>query len=224
MQYTSFAVLRNNEGYRVYGSFQGGDWYEFAHNLAQTKSTGQPVSVFPLIASCDVTYGRKNLPMYPEIIAAGCVSDDVRSEPGSWFLIAMLPHYKNSPAELAGRVDEGPHGIRRRRVEVHHMAQSLITGELNQLSARPMPMEWADGVVRDTLIMMAARIGDQPQHDLSCAEPAQTCKQCNCPKHLLHNPLRLSPPHPNLPRLNLLRLSLPHPNLLRHQQTGPTRG
>ncbi len=54
------------------------------NSLAQTKGAGNvSVSVYPSIGSCDVTYGRKNLPMYPYIVAAGCVSDDVRSEPGS---------------------------------------------------------------------------------------------------------------------------------------------
>ena len=75
VQYTSFEILRNDAGVRIYGSFQGGQWYEFAHSVARSKSTGNgPVSVYPLIGSCDVTYGRKNLPMYPYIVAAGCVA------------------------------------------------------------------------------------------------------------------------------------------------------
>jgi hypothetical protein len=120
VQYTAFKMLRSADGDRIYGSFHGGQWYEFAHSLAQTKGTGrEQVSVYPVLGSCDVTYGRKNMPMYPYIVTAGCVSDDVRSEPGSWFLLAMLPHYRNSPAELAGRACEGPKGYRRRRVELH---------------------------------------------------------------------------------------------------------
>ena len=131
--------------------------------------------------------------MYPYIVASGCVSDDVRSEPGSWFLLGMLPHYKNAPAELAGRVCDGPKGYRRRRVELHHLAMSTIYSELNVISVRARPMKWADQEIRETLVMMAATVGDQPQHDLTCAETSQSCKQCQCPKDLLHDP------PPNLP-------------------------
>jgi hypothetical protein len=78
-----FSAVRNADSFRVFGSLKGGYWYEFAHSLAQLKGTGQgPVSVFPLLGSCDVTYGRKNPPMYPYIVAAGCVLDDIRSQPG----------------------------------------------------------------------------------------------------------------------------------------------
>ena len=189
VQYTSFKIIRNDVGFRVYGSFQGGQWYEFAHSVAQTLGNGNdPVSVLPVLASCDVTVGRKSLPLYPYIIAAGCVADDIRSEPGSWFLLAMLPHYLNAPAELAGRSDTGPAGIRRRRVELHHMAMSLITEEFRALSLQVRPMRWADQKSRDTLIMLAATIADQPQHDLNCAETSQSCKQCSCPKDQLHSP------------------------------------
>ena len=49
-QYPSFEILRNDDGVRVFGSFQGGQWDEFAHSVAQSKSTGDgPVSaLFPL--------------------------------------------------------------------------------------------------------------------------------------------------------------------------------
>ncbi len=43
VQYTSLRVKivrRNDAGFRVHGSFQGGQWYEFAHSIAQTLGTG----------------------------------------------------------------------------------------------------------------------------------------------------------------------------------------
>ena len=167
MQYTSFKIVRNDAGFRVYGSFQGGQWYEFAHSIAQTLGTGnRPVSVLPVLASCDVTVGRKKLPLYPFIFALGCVSVDICSEPGSWYLLAMLSHYLNGPAELAERIDTGPIGIRRRRVDLHHLAMSLITEEVCELSLQVRPMRWADEKTRETLIMMAATVADQPLHDL----------------------------------------------------------
>jgi hypothetical protein len=106
----------------------------------------------------------------------------------------MLPHYRNDPAVLAGRVAEGPKGYRRRRVELHHLAMSEIYGELNLISAKVRPMKWADQKIRETLVMMAATVADQPQHDLSCAETSQSCKQCSCPKNLLHDPPPELPP------------------------------
>jgi hypothetical protein len=57
-----------------------GQLYDFAHSVAQTLETGHgPVSVLPVLASCEVTVGSKNLSLYPYILAIGCVSDDVRS-------------------------------------------------------------------------------------------------------------------------------------------------
>jgi hypothetical protein len=82
----------------------------------------------------------------------------------------MLPYYLNGPAELAGRIDTGPIGIRRRRVEFHHLAMGLITEEVRELSLQVRPMRWADQKTRETLIMMAATVADQPQHDLDFAE------------------------------------------------------
>ena len=53
-QYTSFEILRNDDGVRVFGSFQGGQWYEFAHsvalnlNLHKVRAQGMAQSQFIL--------------------------------------------------------------------------------------------------------------------------------------------------------------------------------
>jgi hypothetical protein len=90
-------------------------------------------------------------------------------------------------------------------VEVHHLAMSEIYGELNLISAKVRPMKWADQKIRETLVMMAATVADQPQHDLSCAETSQSCKQCSCPKNLLHDPPPDLPPRRGSEVRNMVR-------------------
>jgi hypothetical protein len=194
VQYTEFKLMRNENGCRIFGCFNAGQWYEFAHGVAQSKADhNEQVAVYPLIFSSDVTLGRKNLPLYPYIVAPGCIADDVRSEPGSWYLVAMFPHYNNDPAEKAGRVLNGPLGCRRRRVELHHLCLKVCMDDLNEISAQPIKMEWANGAILSTYIMTAAHVVDQSEQDLLCCEPSQRCKTCPCPRHLLHTP------SPNLP-------------------------
>ena len=145
VQYTDFTIMRNENGCRIFGSFQGGEWHEFAHAVAQSKAIDhEHVSVYSLIFSMDGTYGRKSVPLYPLVTVPGCVSDDKRSEPGSWYVIAMFPHYSNEPAENAGRCNDGPYGIRRRRVELHHLSLKECMVDLNEISVNPIRMEWAN--------------------------------------------------------------------------------
>ena len=194
VQYTDFAIMRNENGCRIFGSFQGGEWHEFAHAVAQSKAIDhEHVSVYSLIFSMDGTYGRKSVPLYPLVTVPGCVSDDKRSEPGSWYVIAMFPHYSNEPAENAGRCNDGPYGIRRRRVELHHLSLKECMVDLNEISVNPIRMEWANQQVLWTYIMAAAVVVDQQEQDLLCCEPSQRCKTCPCPRELLHDP------PPNLP-------------------------
>ena len=39
--YTRFKLVRNQDGVRIIGAFNTGDWYEFAHLTAQNKGDGQ---------------------------------------------------------------------------------------------------------------------------------------------------------------------------------------
>ena len=114
--YTRFKLVRNQDGVRIIGAFNTGDWYEFAHLTAQNKGDGRPVSVVPLICSSDVTFARKKMPAYPWFLTLGCFSDRQRSEPSAWLLVAVLAHYNDCAAERAGRPKTGPRGIMRRKV------------------------------------------------------------------------------------------------------------
>jgi hypothetical protein len=115
-QYTSFRCLKTEDGVRVFGAFNNGNWYEFAHAKAQTLGGGQPVSVVPFFMGSDATVARKNMSMYPFFACPGCLDDDVRSEPGAWSLVAVIPHYNIKAARRAGRAEQGPMGYRRRKV------------------------------------------------------------------------------------------------------------
>jgi len=116
VQYTSFRMLRTDQGVRVFGAFNNGEWYECAHLKAQTLGGGRPVSVVPYFMGSDVTVARKTMPMYPFYVCPGCIDDDRRSEPASWAIVAVFPHFNGKAAARAGRPPDGPHGYRRRRV------------------------------------------------------------------------------------------------------------
>ena len=44
----------------------------------------------------------------------------------------------------------------------------------------------ADGRWHLCLFLAAGYLADQPEHDTMCCEGSQTCKQCKCPKHRMH--------------------------------------
>jgi hypothetical protein len=74
VQYTDFKIMQNENRCRIFGSFHGGEWFEFAHAVAQSKArNNEHVSSPPLIFSTVVTYGRKNLLLYPWVAVSGCV-------------------------------------------------------------------------------------------------------------------------------------------------------
>ena len=116
--YTRFRLVRGRDGVRIIGAYNTGDWYEFAHVTAQTKGGGRPVTVLPVFGGTDVTVARKNVPVYPFFTCPGCIGDRNMSEPGSWLLVACLPHYNDKAAVAAKRPLDGPLGIKRRKVLV----------------------------------------------------------------------------------------------------------
>ena len=102
---------------RIIGAFNTGTWFEFANVTAQAMGDGSPVSVVSLFGSTDVSVARKKMSIYPFFFSSGCIGDRNMSEPGSWMLLACLPHYNEIAARAAGRKEEGPTGIRRRKVQ-----------------------------------------------------------------------------------------------------------
>ena len=117
--YTRFRLVRDGDAVRIIGAYNTGDWYEFAYLTAQTKGGGRQVTVVPLFGSTDVSIARKNMPVYPFFLTQGCVGDRNMSEPGSWLMLACLPHYNDKAARAAKRPVDGPMGIRRRKVKFY---------------------------------------------------------------------------------------------------------
>ena len=114
--YTRFRLVRDRDGIRVIGAFNTGDWYEFAHVIAQKKGDGRPVTVVPLLCGTDATVARKNMPVYVFLACIGCLGDRHRSEPGNWLMVACLPHYNEDAAKAAHRPEKGALSIARRKV------------------------------------------------------------------------------------------------------------
>ena len=115
--YNRFRLVTDNQGIRIIGAFNTGTWFQFANVTAQAMGDGSPVSVVSLFGSTDVSVARKKMSFYPFFFSSGCIGDRNMSEPGSWMLLACLPHYNEVAARAAGRKEEGPTGIRRRMVQ-----------------------------------------------------------------------------------------------------------
>ncbi len=47
-------LVKDKDGVRIIGAYNTGDWYEFAHPLAQSKGCGRHVTGVPLFGSTDV--------------------------------------------------------------------------------------------------------------------------------------------------------------------------
>jgi hypothetical protein len=209
--YTRFRLVRDQDGVRIYGAFNTGSWYQFAHVTAQTKGDGRPVSVVSLFGSTDVSIARKKMAVYPFFFASGCIGDRNMSEPSSWMMVACLPHYNDKAARAAGRIEEGPHGIRRRKVlastvcvidclwfmfalhwqrqmELTHLGIAVIMDDYNEISRSTLVLRFPDGIQRESYIMWAGWIADQQEMDRICCETSQKCKQCVAPKNRLHEP------------------------------------
>jgi hypothetical protein len=114
--YTRFRLVRDKEGVCIIGAFNTGDWFKFASVTAQSKGGGRHVTVLPLFCSTDVSVARKKMSVYPFFVGVGCIGDKQLAEPGSWLMVACLPHYNDNAARAAKRPKDGPYGIMRRKV------------------------------------------------------------------------------------------------------------
>ena len=56
----------------------------------------------------------------------GCINDYIRSEPGSWVVVGMIPNFKHKVAERAGRPKKGPTGCARRKIHLLHQCYSKL--------------------------------------------------------------------------------------------------
>ena len=127
-------------------------------------------------------------------VSLGCIDDDVRSEPGSWIVVGMIPIFDKKKATRPKlRTEDGPNGAARRRIEIHHQCYEALLEGWNALTENVKVLQWADGVWRKTRILLQGLFSDQPEADTFCCDSSQSCKLCNCPKDKLHLPDEHSP-------------------------------
>ncbi len=100
------------------GAFNTGDWYKYAYVTAQSKAGGRHVTVLPLFCSTDVSLAREKTSVYPFFLGVWCIGDRHLAEPGSWLMVACLPHYNDNAARAAKRPKDGPYGIIKRYIAV----------------------------------------------------------------------------------------------------------
>jgi len=123
--------------------------------------------------------------LYSLAVSLGCTYDEVRSDPGSWLVVGMIPIYNHKAAARAGRPRDGPAGCTRRKLHLFHQCYGTLLAAWNTITANVKILQWADGVWRKSLILMGALLGDQPEADAFCGSGPQTCKVCTCPKSRL---------------------------------------
>ena len=80
------------------------------------------------------------------------------------------------------------------QVEIPHLCLDVIFDEVDDVAKIVIQATWADQLLHLTAFMAAGYLADQPEHDTLCCEGAQTCKQCKCPKTLLHEARTMFPP------------------------------
>ena len=139
-------------------------------------------------------------------VSLGCIHDDVRSEPGSWIVVGMIPIFDKKKATRPKlRTEDGPNGAARRRVEITHQCFEALLEGWNALTENVKVLQWADGVWRRTRILLQALFSDQPEADTYCCDSAQSCKLCHCPKDQLHLPQEHAPKYAHSQEAKVLR-------------------
>ena len=126
-------------------------------------------------------------------MSLGCIYDEVRSEPGSWLVVGMIPVYRHKVALRAGRPKQGPDGCSRRKIHLLHQCYTKLLEGWNSLTENVKVLQWADGVWRRSYLFLAGLLGDQPEADAFCCDGSQTCKLCQCPKRSLCDTSRRYP-------------------------------
>ena len=60
-------------------------------------------------------------------VSLGCIHDEVRSEPGSWIVVGMIPIFdKKKATRTKLRTEDGPQGAARRRIEIAHLSLEAL--------------------------------------------------------------------------------------------------
>jgi len=101
--------------------------------------------------------------------------DDVRSEPGSWIVIGMIPTFKKKIAQRAGRPKNGPNGCPRRKIHLLHQCYGALLSGWNAITANVKILQWADGIFRRSRIFLAGLLADLQDLQVPEGEAELTC-------------------------------------------------
>jgi hypothetical protein len=113
--YTKIRLVKDENGCRMFGSFNTSDWYEFAYVTAQTKricgpgGPGEHVTPIPAFLCTDVTVARKKCLFYPCFLGNGfsATSISLSPAPGCWW-VAWPTTTMMQQRELRGQqMDQG---------------------------------------------------------------------------------------------------------------------
>jgi hypothetical protein len=94
-------------------------------------------------------------------VSLGCIHDDVRSEPGSWIVVGMIPIFDKKKATRSKLcTEDGPQGAACRRIEITHLSLAALLEGWNSLTEGVKILQWVDCVWRRTrlLLQLAASI------------------------------------------------------------------
>jgi hypothetical protein len=68
-------------------------------------------------------------------VSLGCIHDDVRTEPGSWIVVGMIPIFDKKKATRSKlRTEDGHDGPARSRIEITHKCLAALLEGWNALT------------------------------------------------------------------------------------------
>jgi hypothetical protein len=139
-------------------------------------------------------------------VSLGCIHDDVRSEPGSWIVVGMIPIFDKKKANRSKlRTEDGPQGAAHQRIEITHLSHEALLEGWNSLTEGVKIFQWAGSVWRRTRLLLQAFFSDQSESDTYCCDCAQSCKLCHYPKDQLHLPVQHAPKYAHAQEVKVLR-------------------
>ena len=99
------------------------------------------------------------------------IKEHYRQTPRAWVPVAMIPHYSKSDD---GRTDTGGDSSSMRQCELIQACFHLLLSDFVEKAKNPVSLEWADGKLYPSKVVLACLLADQPECDKYC------CNNSNC--------------------------------------------
>jgi hypothetical protein len=104
--------VKDMDGVRIIGAYNTSDWYVFAYLAAQSKACWKACHSGALVWQHGCQYSTQENACIPVFLLCLLhrIGDRNRSDPGSWLMVACLPHYNEKAAwRAAGRPNDRTH-------------------------------------------------------------------------------------------------------------------